>query len=596
MGLCRIGNGAATLVRVGTTAFIVAFVATLVRVGVATVWIRVATVAAIRNYATLITGNSCLEGRVNSIRALGACLKCPLKVTAVHTSCVCLNGLHSILCGLCLIGVHYRACVKVIVIGSAILCSYVRGNLVGLVSYCIYVKFNLILAVIHNLGGVNENITKGLDNTACLAGEGALAIRHICTLHGDEHRILCIKEIVCLRENACTHSRTNTVLSNSVIEVVIYMNRCGSYSGMTRVGVVKPIMVIGEVVLLCLTAVAEQTALSCVPKMVVGVSNISGLLGIKSAIALILVSIRACHTVEDVTVVNPNVIVILLKANAVALITVTVHKRDVSNLKIGNTLDSDTKSVKYCILTDTLDGHSAGELALTKINKQVTLVKSSGVGDVTDKSDTDRILLISLLKGGKNILYTNKRLGAIFAYGKIHSNGVFILISNVNDSGITLKSAVLIVRTAGCTVYKGKAASIMRGNLKIGGYKSLGIVLCSINNRNNLHIIVACLKADCICAPIVCVFSDKHIVNALPCAGFCRSNVNVVAVCARYRCPLNVCTLQPTTLFGDNTLCSKGANRHYRKQRYKHADREDNANNSTLSHCHKNLRFCVFLT
>jgi hypothetical protein len=167
---------------------------------------------------------------------------------------------------------------------------------------------------------------------------------------------------------------------------------------MTGVGVVVPVVMVGEIIALALTRVAEKVGLAGVVEVVIGMSNVVGFFGIKRAVALVLVCITACHTVEDVAVMYPYVVVVLLKADTVTLVTVAVHKADVSYLKVGYTLDSDTKAVEYGVLADTLNGHTAGKFSFAEVDKQVTLIKCCGVGNVADKSYADRLGFVSFLR------------------------------------------------------------------------------------------------------------------------------------------------------------------------------------------------------
>ena len=93
-------------------------------------------------------------------------------------------------------------------------------------------------------------------------------------------------------------------------------------------------MMVRDVVLLHLTGIAEQAALSRIPEVIIRMSDVRGFFRIKRTVALVLIRIRACHTVEDIAVVYPDVMVILLKAYAVSLVAVAVHKSDISDFEI----------------------------------------------------------------------------------------------------------------------------------------------------------------------------------------------------------------------------------------------------------------------
>ena len=78
---------------------------------------------------------------------------------------------------------------------------------------------------------------------------------------------------------------------------------------MTGIGVVEPVMVVCDVVLCRLALHTLEIALSVIPEVVVGVSDVCGSLCIESAVALSLVSIGACVAVEEIAVMYPDMVV-----------------------------------------------------------------------------------------------------------------------------------------------------------------------------------------------------------------------------------------------------------------------------------------------
>ena len=82
---------------------------------------------------------------------------------------------------------------------------------------------------------------------------------------------------------------------------------------------VIPVVVICYIVARSLVLHTLKVALTVVPEVVEGVSYVRRLLCIESAVALSLVSIRACIAVEEIAVVYPDVVVALLESAVIAL-------------------------------------------------------------------------------------------------------------------------------------------------------------------------------------------------------------------------------------------------------------------------------------
>ena len=81
-------------------------------------------------------------------------------------------------------------------------------------------------------------------------------------------------------------------------------------------------------------AKSQQVALSAVPEMVIRKCDIRRFLAVKRTVAFGLISIAAGHTVEQIAVMHPNVVVPLLQSNIVALAAVNQHNADISYLKV----------------------------------------------------------------------------------------------------------------------------------------------------------------------------------------------------------------------------------------------------------------------
>jgi hypothetical protein len=89
---------------------------------------------------------------------------------------------------------------------------------------------------------------------------------------------------------------------------------------------VVPVMMISNVILSGLGLHALEIALSVVPEMVIGMCDIGRSLGIKSAVALYLVGVGAGVAVEHITVMYPDMVVLLLQSYVIAFGAVAVHE------------------------------------------------------------------------------------------------------------------------------------------------------------------------------------------------------------------------------------------------------------------------------
>ena len=95
----------------------------------------------------------------------------------------------------------------------------------------------------------------------------------------------------------------------------------------------------------------------------------------------------------------PNVVIVLLKANIIALSAVAVHKAKVSYLNVGSICDAETEAVENCVISDTLDSNTAGQSlgGAVALYQKVAALKSAGVSHISDKAETERSGLIALL-------------------------------------------------------------------------------------------------------------------------------------------------------------------------------------------------------
>ena len=451
----------------------------------------------------------------------------PLEVTAICTACI---GLY---CGHCFFGSLELVAVScvlsindhTVVVGSAP--SGCAGDTI-------------------NVGdpafSADNNIVVRCDVTAFLAGECTVA-HSVSTLEGDHHGVFGVIEVVTLRIDLTSGGSTDTVLGNTVIEVIVYVNVAGfTYTRHTGVGVVVPVMVVGNVVNDCI-AVTVKMNLTAIPEVVVGMSYVLRFLGIKLTVALCLVGIRACIAVEEVAVMNPHMVVILLKTDVIALGAVTVHESKVSYLYVRGGLDTDTEAIYSSICAYTLEGKTNAVVIV--LNKKVSLVKgcsaAGGIGDVTDEADTEGSRHI--LKGAYRKNISDSSVGSSVNSG---SYAVLIIIGNVNNYRTRPKSAVLVIRTAGGAVYECVAASVMGKDRKIIGDNFRTGAFTAAYDRHNLKLVAAGGKAKSIGTPVGRILTDEHIVKLGPGGLTGLLNVYVVEACTLDSIPSNIGRLKPS--------------------------------------------------
>ena len=158
-------------------------------------------------------------------------------------------------------------------------------------------------------------------------------------------------EIVLFYEDAGTHAGTDTVFGITVIVVVVHVEVLrNTYAGMTGVTVVKPVMMIGDIVHLILVGV--QVTLARVPVVVVRDSGKERTLHIEAAIALGLVTAFVL-TIEDIKVVPPDMLVVGIKADTVLGMH---HDTQVPQLHITAVATEHTEAVEGGIIAHALDG------------------------------------------------------------------------------------------------------------------------------------------------------------------------------------------------------------------------------------------------
>ena len=231
----------------------------------------------------------CLIDRIAGI--VHGVVKLPLEITTLYASGLGSNDSRHISRCICLVAVHDVG------IGIEVVVACAAGNRLDAVRYFfrragnfIGIERGAVLRIRDIAGSTLDIVAASLDDTAGFAGECTLT-QCIRTLSGTHHRVLTVAEVVVFRESRSSLGDADAVLGIAVEVVVIAVYGAGADSGVTGVGVIVPVVVIGHIVgfLFCLHAL--QVALSVVPEVVVGMCYIGGSLGVQCTVALGLIGI-----------------------------------------------------------------------------------------------------------------------------------------------------------------------------------------------------------------------------------------------------------------------------------------------------------------
>ena len=260
-------------------------------------------------------------------------------------------------------------------------------------------------------------VIESLDGSARLAAEGSQVFRvtlgatriNVASLHRSEHRVLAIAEIVSFGKNRRAQRRTDTVLGVSIVVVVIHVGAVVTDSWMAAIGMVVPVVVISDIIAFGRTfGKTEQVRLAVIPEVVIAEGDIGGLLAVQRTVALHLVGIGTRIAIEEVVVVNPDILVVLLQTNIVALVAIHVHDAQVADFHILCVLDTDAPAIHHGIGTHALHRH-VGIFGTAEIDHQVARFKNTRVSHITNQTDVKRSRFVTFLVASENTLYTHTR-------------------------------------------------------------------------------------------------------------------------------------------------------------------------------------------
>ena len=306
------------------------------------------------------------------------------------------------------------------------------------------------------------------------------------------------------------------------------MGAVEAHARMATVGMVVPVVVISNVKTVGRAfGKAEQIRLAVIPEMVVAEGHVGGLFAVQGTIALDLVLVATRMAVEEVAVVHPNVLVILLQANVVAFVGIDIHNTDVADFNIESVLDTNAPAVCRSVVTDTFDRHGATFL-FAHVNQDVTLVGHFGVGHVANQANGERTRIVALLERRQDILEAHAfRYSTLAARHHIKLDGILGRFGHIENHGAALERTIGLVSTRNMAVAKSEARAIM--GLNGQGLRSGGSTFFAALDRGHLERVATGLEADHVNTVLGAVLANKLAVYLdVACAS--ARIVNIVAV------------------------------------------------------------------
>ena len=231
------------------------------------------------------------------------------------------------------VAVHQRSVGVEVIIGCTTYpCLFRLGHLlvatvrlVGVVTR----RSRILLGIILEVGGrLVEVVAVSLDHTAVLARERAATLG-VGALLRSQNGLLGLQEVVVLDEHAGTRCSTHAVFRHIVEVVVPHVYTHGTDTRMARVRVVKPVVVVRDVVRTTLRLHTEHVRLAGIPETVVRNGDIFRVaLHVGGSVALGVVA-AAVLAIELVGMVNPDVRIVGIERDAIVHAT---HDAEVAEL------------------------------------------------------------------------------------------------------------------------------------------------------------------------------------------------------------------------------------------------------------------------
>ena len=120
---------------------------------------------------------------------------------------------------------------------------------------------------------------------------------------------------------------------------------------MTRIGMVKPVMMIAYIVRTSFTLHTTQRGFSTVPKMIVRERTVTRVVfHIQRSVSFLLVCVTAGSSIEEIHMVYPS----MLGSLQLNTIIIEVNQADVTHLHFSTIVEGHSKTVECSIIANTL--------------------------------------------------------------------------------------------------------------------------------------------------------------------------------------------------------------------------------------------------
>ena len=161
----------------------------------------------------------------------------------------------------------------------------------------------------------------------------------VATLHRGEHRVFAVTEVVAFHEDRRAFGAACAILCIAIVVVVVNVGVVVAHTRVTAIGMIVPVVVIGDVVVGGIVAVgtfgkAEKVTFAVVPEVVIAEGDVRRFFAVERTVSLCLVGVGTRIAVEEVHVVHPNVSVVLLKTDVVTFIAIHIHNAEIANFHV----------------------------------------------------------------------------------------------------------------------------------------------------------------------------------------------------------------------------------------------------------------------
>ena len=94
---------------------------------------------------------------------------------------------------------------------------------------------------------------------------------------------------------------------------------------------------------------------------------------------------------------HPDIVIILLQANVVAFVAVTVHKSDIAYFNVGCIFNAQSPAIGYSIISYSFKSDVTGSIVLV-FDHYIAIQHIVRIGDLPYKSDNERTGIVSFFE------------------------------------------------------------------------------------------------------------------------------------------------------------------------------------------------------